>query len=378
MTRAGKFFVFMTIGIGFGAINTGNNLLFLLFGMMLSLIIASGVLSEAVLRNVRIRRRLPHRIAAHHPSPGSFRLLNPGSWPALSIEASEQNPRALRGPLAGGTIGPRPVPWWKFWRRQTDDELRPLAAAYTLRVDARDEIDLPTHYEFPARGEYELPGVQLRTRFPFGLFEKTRRFSAAATATVLPDALPAGEWIGRLDARHGESARNRAGRGEDFYGLRDYRPGEDHRAIHWKSTARRGEPVVREQEAHHRRAVLVIFDNRAPCDAPAEEERRIFELGVRHVAGFIRTLHRRGYRTQLATVEGCVRPDLNAGPELLLRHLAVVDLHPQNEPPPEIDDGPSLPERRIVIGFRLLIGPSAADTTTFAIDDLSCPEKDER
>ena len=48
----------MTLLVGFGAINTGNNLLYLLLGMMLALILLSGVLSETTLRKLRVRRRL--------------------------------------------------------------------------------------------------------------------------------------------------------------------------------------------------------------------------------------------------------------------------------------------------------------------------------
>src|SRR5260370_28177507 len=64
-TREGKYFVGITLGVGFAAINTGNNLLYLLLGMMLSLIIASGVLSEMSLRGLSVAREPPAR-----PHPG--------------------------------------------------------------------------------------------------------------------------------------------------------------------------------------------------------------------------------------------------------------------------------------------------------------------
>ena len=60
-TREGKYFLGITLGVGFAAINTGNNLLYLLLGMMLSLIIVSGVMSELSLRNLTVKRRLPGR-----------------------------------------------------------------------------------------------------------------------------------------------------------------------------------------------------------------------------------------------------------------------------------------------------------------------------
>jgi hypothetical protein len=57
LTREGKYFIFITFGVGVAAINTGNNLLYLLLGMLLSLIIVSGVLSELSLRHLTVARR---------------------------------------------------------------------------------------------------------------------------------------------------------------------------------------------------------------------------------------------------------------------------------------------------------------------------------
>src|SRR5215470_6602612 len=66
-TREGKYFIGITIGVGFAAINTGNNLLYLLLGMMLSLIIASGVLSEISLRELGVARTPPDALYADRP-----------------------------------------------------------------------------------------------------------------------------------------------------------------------------------------------------------------------------------------------------------------------------------------------------------------------
>ena len=60
-TREGKFFVGITLGVGFAAINTGNNLLYLLLGMLLALIVVSGLMSELTLRGLTVVRRLPLR-----------------------------------------------------------------------------------------------------------------------------------------------------------------------------------------------------------------------------------------------------------------------------------------------------------------------------
>ena len=79
-TREGKYYVLCTIGIGFGAINTGNNLLYLLLGWMLSLIIASGILSEIALRRITVARRPPSQIFAGRPFLLGVSLENLKRW----------------------------------------------------------------------------------------------------------------------------------------------------------------------------------------------------------------------------------------------------------------------------------------------------------
>ena len=63
-TRAGWCFFAITLGVGFAALNTGNNLLYLVVSLMLAFLVLSGVLSEAALRGIRIRRRLSPEVFA--------------------------------------------------------------------------------------------------------------------------------------------------------------------------------------------------------------------------------------------------------------------------------------------------------------------------
>ncbi len=76
LTSEGKRFVLLALAIGLAAVNTGNNLLYLLLAMMLSLIVVSGLLSEQCLRRVLIQRRLPAHIFAGSPSTGYFSIAN--------------------------------------------------------------------------------------------------------------------------------------------------------------------------------------------------------------------------------------------------------------------------------------------------------------
>ena len=64
LTREGRAFLLVTVGVGFAAVNTANNLLYLLLGLLLSLLLVSGVLSDLALWKLRVQRRIPQRLFA--------------------------------------------------------------------------------------------------------------------------------------------------------------------------------------------------------------------------------------------------------------------------------------------------------------------------
>lgn len=322
LTTSGKVLCLITLGVGFGAVNTGNNLLFLLLGMLLALILASGILSEAVVVGLTARRKLPARIIAGAPARGAYLLGNPRAWASLSIEVSDRNADATAGPATGARVGPVTVPWWKFWRRAPADA--PVGSAYVLRIGATQELTPSARFEFAQRGRYRLQTMRVTTRFPFGLFEKSRTIDDLAEVTVLPAGAAANDWLASVRGAFGEVATNRRGPGEDFYGLRDYRQGDDRRLIHWRSSARRSETVIRETEALTQREVQVVFWDISPTASPSHR----FELAVSKTAGLLAALLEEGWRVGLTTRDAQIPPA--AGLQQLdrvLTALAVVAPH---------------------------------------------------
>ncbi|HJL19559.1 MAG TPA: hypothetical protein RMH99_28105, partial [Sandaracinaceae bacterium LLY-WYZ-13_1] len=92
-TREGRVFVLVTLGVGAAAVNTGNNLLYLVLGMLLSLIVLSGVLSEGVLRGLRVARRLPRRAFAGSPALIELAVTNEKRrFPTYSVELEDVAP----------------------------------------------------------------------------------------------------------------------------------------------------------------------------------------------------------------------------------------------------------------------------------------------
>src|SRR5207247_7079436 len=90
-TRMGRWYIALTIGIGLAATNTGNNLLFLVLGLLLASIIVSGILSEQTLRGVHVERRLPAVAIAGQPALIGLRARNGKKrGPSFSLEIRER------------------------------------------------------------------------------------------------------------------------------------------------------------------------------------------------------------------------------------------------------------------------------------------------
>ena len=245
-TREGRYFVAISVGIGMAAINTGNNLLYLLLGWLLSVIIASGVLSEQVLRGLRIQRRPPGRIFAGQPFLMEISVENAKkSLSSYSIEVEDR--------IAGGMLDKK---------------------CYFLKVPAGRTQRTSYRHTFTRRGLYRFTGFRVGTKFPFGLFRKSRDVDVAKDVIVYPQIHPITVPSPRAHYAGNDTARQIGRRGE-FFGLREYRDGDDRRDIHWRSTARTGRPLVREYEDESQKRALILLDNALPPrPASAREKRR--------------------------------------------------------------------------------------------------------
>lgn len=339
-TREGRYFTGMTLLVGFGAINTGNNLLYLLLGMMLALILLSGVLSESVLQKLHVQRRLPERIFAKQPALIEITLANhKRRVPSLSIQVIEQITH----------IPP---------------DQRP--AAYFLRVDAEKQEISQYRFAWPRRGRWHIEGVELATRFPFEMFRKSRDLPPPTDLVVYPEIISPPPLLGVAAIPQGDVRRHRTGRGVDFYGVRDYREGDDARDIHWKTTARRGKPTIREFEEEEARALALCLDHRwrLSPNAPApqaQQHRDHIERTISTCAGLAQDLLAKGYAVSLVTLDGRTSSGSGAGQlERILRELALLRL-PGDPLDPQ---APPLPNPRLTAANAercLLISPGPSD-----------------
>lgn len=304
-TREGKIVVLITFALGFAAINSGNNLLYLMFGMMLSLIIISGVLSEMNLRRVRVRRIETHPIFVGQPALVCIEIHNRKKiFRSLSLEVEE-----IVGVARKGTQS--------IQRRGLVLMLGPGERTRTyVRIQATKRGQLPS------------AGVMLATKFPFGFFSKRRFFSVPHRFTVLPELEAVGgkRWLARssgLDER-----LPGVGAGDEFHSLRDLRPGDDLRRLAWKASARRDRLVIRENERPATRRVVLAITN--AVQDPSQEA-PAFEAAIRRTASLARHFMDEGFAIGLASADGGV--PVSADREQLTRiyhHLARLPLRRLN------------------------------------------------
>lgn len=287
VTREGKWYIGVLILIGVGAINTGNNLLYLVVASLLSLIIISGLLSEATLRGVKVERRLSALAFKGSPLRASIRITN----------------------------HKKRIPSYSFQSTELD---YPQTKAYVLKLGAGESTDIPVEYIFPRRGMTALSGVRVSTRFPFGLFTKGKEELALDELLVLPSIEGSGlSPAGDMGREHGELTRSEKGGSGGLYGLREYTLADDARHIHWKSAAKAERLLTKEFENETLPKVVVVFENTGPSS-------ELFEELVDQAAGTVNAYIERGFSVGLKTLSSEIPPA--AGKEHLLRLLSELAL----------------------------------------------------
>jgi uncharacterized protein (DUF58 family) len=297
-TREGKYFLGITLGVGFAAINTGNNLLYLLLGMLLSLIILSGVMSELSLRDLSVVRRLPTRAQVGRAHLVEIEVFNRKKRiPSYAIEVED-----LRAH--------QPADKRCFFLKISPNSAQVAAYRRTPQRRGRDR-----HI-----------GFRIATRFPFGLFEKSREVACEGELIIYPavDSLRIrSEEPGR---RLGGVAAAGRGSGDEIFGLRPMREGDDPREIYWRKSTRVDQLVLRERARETRPDIELILEVRRPADA-ADEWTHQFERRIRDIASRAIAHLKRGDGVTVTTSTGeRVRADRNVGADRVLRFLALVDV----------------------------------------------------
>ncbi|MFQ5737252.1 MAG: DUF58 domain-containing protein, partial [Thermodesulfobacteriota bacterium] len=235
-TTEGKWFIGILLVIAVAALNTGNNLLYLVVATLLSLIIISGVMSESTLRKVRPRRvSIPRRAFKDSPVPVVVEIRNEKRlFPSFSFHVRE-------------------IPVRDFH----------ATPVYVLKLLAGKTVTRTSSCTFKKRGQFTLYGLKVSTRFPFGLFVKAKDEESQESILVYPAVKPLKTTpvVPSVSPTHGETHPAGKGDGTELYGLKDYTPEDDSRHIHWKRAASTGRLLVKEYENERENRVVILFEN---------------------------------------------------------------------------------------------------------------------
>jgi uncharacterized protein (DUF58 family) len=242
------------------------------------------------------RAMMPARVPAGHTASVTIQLDNVSRLPTGLLLAEDTVPYS---------IGSRP--------RFILDRIEPGGSrrlSYPIQPDHR--------------GKYAIGPLNVRVADAFGLAKVGSLAAPASTLVVTPavTALPhtslAGSWLGEGDAR----ASTAAAAGEDDVVPRAYRDGDELRRVHWRSTARYGELMVRREEQRWRNRAVLFLDTRLGGHGgrgPASS----FEYAVSAAASIGVHLAREEMDTEFVTDAGPVTSP-GSFEDVLLDTLAVI------------------------------------------------------
>jgi len=242
LPREGIVYLGIMLVIAIAALTGGNpdtgNMLLLIFGMMAGPFVFNGWVVVAMLARVNVSRHLPISVSS-------------GAW--FSVEIRMRNDKKL---LSSRLVEVRDVIQGK--------KIRDEGKVVFVRIAPGEWRS--THYDLciSRRGLYQFGPLRLSSRFPLGIGERGHVVSADDEVTVHPKI---GRLLSAWTRRQRELAESitrsnaRVGLFDDeFHGIREYRSGDNPRAIHWRSSARHGHIMVKEHEQHREADLIVLLD----------------------------------------------------------------------------------------------------------------------
>jgi uncharacterized protein (DUF58 family) len=237
VTREGWIYIGGVLLVAMAALNTGNNLLFLILASLIAVILMSGILSSITLSGMAMRLELPEHIFAGQPVRALVELENEKlTLPSFSLRVEAA--KTKKSPAVALLETPVYFPY----------------------VPKRERVRQSVPITFARRGAYRQDAFRIVTRFPFGFLQKAHRLEMKTEALVYPSVEPAQEFFEILPGLQGALDSLNKGRGHDLYALRDYVPTDSARHVHWKASARLGSLMVREFAHEDDCRVLLVLD----------------------------------------------------------------------------------------------------------------------
>jgi uncharacterized protein (DUF58 family) len=309
VTREGIVYIAGILVVALAALNTGNNLLFMVLACLMAGLLISGFLSRVVLGGIDVSLELPEHIFARRTILAVAELYNEKPLaPSFSISlVSEDVPQTKKN------LPANPLP-------QILD--RPVYFPY---IPHRQTVRQSVELTFPRRGVYRQDALGLRTRFPFGFLQKTRRVNSKIEVVVYPQIQPTEEFYEVLPLVSGELESYQRGRGNDLYAIRDYQSNDSARHVDWKASAKIGTLQVKEYAREDERRVMLVFDPYVDPQATDAKSAEQFERAVTLCAGLAWHFYEINSVIEFRSA-GFGTPRMSAGEVIydILRYLASV------------------------------------------------------
>jgi len=256
ITLEGWIYLGGIILVALAALNTGNNLLFLILACLIAIVLLSGILSSITLSGIELRLVLPEHIFAGQPVRAMVELENEKlTLPSFSLRVEAA--KSKQAPAAALLETPVYFPY----------------------LPKHDRVQQVIPVTFPRRGVYRQEAFRIVTRFPFGFLRKSRQLSLKTEALVYPSVAPTAEYLEILPGLEGALESLTKGRGQDLYALRDYIPTDSARHVHWKASARCGSLMVREFTREDDCRILLVLDPHL-----SEEESASLKPGISSIS----------------------------------------------------------------------------------------------
>jgi uncharacterized protein (DUF58 family) len=307
ISREGWIYIGGIILVALAALNTGNNLLFLILASLIAIILMSGILSSVTLSGIEMRLELPEHIFAGQPVRAALELQNEKlTLPSFSLRVEAATTK--ESPAAALLETPVYFPY----------------------LPKHDRVKQSVPMTFSRRGIYRQEAFRIVTRFPFGFLQKARRLDLRTEALVYPSVEPTQEFLEILPGLQGALESLSKGPGQDLYALRDYVPTDSARHVHWKASARLGSLMVREFTREDDCRVLLVLDPHASSTsvistaASSKQTNERFDRAVTLCAGLAWHFHERNAQLQFRSAGASTA--LAPAEDIIfnvLRHLAL-------------------------------------------------------
>ncbi|MEX0679546.1 MAG: DUF58 domain-containing protein [Pirellulales bacterium] len=312
LCREGLYYAAVFLAVLIGAVSRQLNLLMLLGCALSGPLLFSLVYGRLALRRLSVERKLPTHLYAGE---------------RLKVDVTVTNRRR----------------WFGVWAIRVDDFVErdgaPAAEAagvgvFFPRVSARETRQVNYDGRLPLRGLYRFGPLRVSTRFPLGLVRHSYELDDRAELLVHPKLGRLVHGWAKMIREHEAGSERMSRRGlleADFYGLREWRPGDSRRWIHWRTSARRGSLIVRQFEQRRSQNLALLIDLWQPVN-PTDDELAHVETAISFVATLIADACRKP-GTRLMLDLAAREPLRHSGPAtpLFLREqmdaLALVEAH---------------------------------------------------